>query len=60
MNEQKIIDKAKLDLAIMMISYLENLKDRYQHAVSYGRCNECGKPLMFENKETCEDCLYPE
>ena len=60
MNEQKIIDKAKLDLALMMISYLEGLQDRYGCAVSNGRCDECGKPLMFEDKETCEDCLCPE
>ncbi len=60
MSEQKIIDKAKLDLALMMISYLEGLQDRYECAVSNGRCDECGKPLMFDENKTCEDCLCPE
>ena len=60
MSEQKIIDKAKLDLAIMMVSYWEGALERYDRAVKNGRCNECGEPLMFDENKTCEDCLCPE
>ena len=59
-EEQKSMDNAKAELAVQMISHWEGTLNYYTKAVENGRCNECNEPLMFDEKETCEDCLCPE
>ena len=59
-KKQSEIDKAQLVLINNTIKYWEGLRDRYERAIKNGRCDECGEPLMFDENETCEDCLCPE
>lgn len=56
-EKQKLIDKAQLDLASEMCSFWEGKLNYLEKAVENGRCNKCKEPLMFDEKETCEDCL---
>jgi len=59
-NKQLKQDKAQLDIATEMISFWQSKYDYIDKAIQNGRCNECNEPLMFDEKETCEDCLCPE
>lgn len=59
-NKQLEFDKGQLSLADGMLHYWQSKYDYIEKAVKYGRCNECNEPLMFDEKDTCEDCLCPE
>lgn len=59
-KEQKLADKIQLDFTLEMCGFWKGRLSYIEKAVKNGRCNECNKPLMFDEKETCEDCLCPE
>jgi len=59
-KEQKLIDQGKMEQAERMKQFWEGEYLHYENAFTYGRCKECNHPLMFDEKETCEDCLCPE
>jgi hypothetical protein len=60
MSTQKDFDRGQLDIAKRMIEFWENEYEYIERALENGRCNECNSPLMFDENETCEDCLCPE
>lgn len=60
MNKQKEFDKGQWELAIEMSDFWRNKVEYYTGAVKNGRCNECNKPLKFNERVICEDCSCPE
>ena len=53
----KEYDKGQMELSKSMIEYWTNQFEYLEKAVNNGRCKECKDPLMFDEKEICEDCL---
>lgn len=59
-NKHLEFDKGQIAIAAEMLTFWQDKYDYLEKAVENGRCNECDKPLMFDEEETCEDCLCPE
>ncbi len=60
MKTSKEYDRGQLQVCYDMIKSFESKKERLERALNYGRCDECNEPLMYDELETCEDCICPE